>query len=198
MKKVLPRLGLAVMILLAPLALEAATWKIDPDHSSVQFQIRHLNIANVRGSFEKFQGTVRLDEEDITKSTAEIAIEVASVNTGVAKRDEHLRSPDFFDVAKYPTMTFVARKVVQTGKDQLKLTGDLTLRGVTKEVVLNVSGPTPQVKDPWGNVRRGAAATTTIDRRDFGLTWHKALDTGEPLVGNQVGISLELELIKNP
>lgn len=197
MKKIFLRGGLALLLLLIPVLAAAATWNIDPDHSNVQFKVRHLTIADVKGTFEKFQGVVQYDEQDISKATVQVTIDVASINTGVAKRDEHLRSPDFFDVAKYPTMTFVSKKVNRVGPDKVHVSGDLTLHGVTREVVLEVTGPTKEVKDPWGNVRRGAAATTTLDRRDFGLTWDKKLETGEVMVGYEVTIALELEMIKD-
>ncbi len=187
---------LGIAFFLAPTLSAATTWQIDPDHSSIQFKIKHLGLAYVRGIFEKFQGSIQLDDQDISKSTVQISIDVGSINTAVPKRDEHLRSPDFFDVAAYPTMTFVAKKVTPRGKDNLQVFGELTLRGITKEVVLNVSGPTPAVQDPWGHIRRGASATATIDRRDFGLTWHKTLDTGVPLVGHEVLIQLEIEMIQ--
>jgi len=125
-----------------------------------------------------------------------VTIDTASINTNVKKRDDHLRSADFFDVTKYPAMTFVSKKVVRSGKDTLKVTGDLTLHGVTKEVVLAVEGPSRESKDPWGNIRRGATATTTINRKDFGLNWNKALETGGVLVGEEITINLEVELIK--
>lgn len=182
--------------LIAPVLSFAATWAIDPDHSNVGFKVRHLMVTNVRGSFEKFTGTVEINDKDIAKSKVEVSIDTNSINTNVAKRDEHLRSADFFDVAKYPTMTFVSKRVATSGAGQLKVTGDLTLHGVTKEVVLDVEGPTAESKDPWGNLRKGATATTKINRRDFGLLWNAALETGGVAVGEEVTITLEVELIK--
>jgi polyisoprenoid-binding protein YceI len=182
--------------LTVPILASAATWTIDPDHSSVGFKVRHLMVSNVKGVFEKFTGTVELDDKDITKSRVEVTIDTNSINTSVQKRDEHLRSADFFDVSKYPAMTFVSKKVAKAGKDKLKVTGDLTLHGVTKEVVLAVEGPSKESKDPWGNVRRGASASTKINRKDFGLTWNKALETGGVVVGDEVIINLEVELIR--
>jgi polyisoprenoid-binding protein YceI len=179
-----------------PALAAAATWTIDPDHSNVGFKIRHLMVSNVKGSFDKYTGKVELDEKDITKSKVDVSIETASINTNVQKRDEHLRSADFFDVAKYPAMTFVSKKVAKAGKDKLKVTGDLTLHGITKEVVLTVDGPSKESKDPWGNIRKGATATTTINRKDFGLTWNKALETGGVVVGEEVNIIIEIEMIK--
>jgi polyisoprenoid-binding protein YceI len=137
-----------------------------------------------------------MDDKDISNLNVELTIDAASVNTGHAKRDEHLRAADFFDVAKYPTITFVSKKVMKDGPDRLKVTGDLTMHGVTREVTVNVEGPTQEVKDPWGNFRRGATGTSKINRKDFGLTWNKSLETGGVVVGEDVDIFVEIELIK--
>lgn len=189
--------SIATIIALSLPALASATiWNIDPDHSNIGFKVRHLMISNVKGSFEKNSGVVDINDKDITKSKVQVSIDTASINTNVQKRDEHLRSADFFDVAKYPTMTFVSKKVAKAGKDKLKVTGDLTLHGVTKEVVLDVEGPTKESKDPWGNIRSGAVASTKINRKDFGLVWNKALETGGVAVGEEVTINLEIEMIK--
>jgi polyisoprenoid-binding protein YceI len=188
----------AVLCLVAPGILHAASWEFDPDHTGVQFKVRHLMISSVRGEFEKVTGKIVYDEADVTKSTADITIETASINTRVAKRDEHLRSADFLDVAKYPTITFKSKRVEKAGDGTLKMTGDLTIRGVTKEVVLNVEGPTPAVKDPGGNYRVGGQATTRIDRRDFGLTWNKAIDGGGVVVGDEVEITIDVEIYRKP
>lgn len=185
-----------VIALAAPLLAQAATWNIDPDHSNVGFKVRHLMVSNVKGNFEKFTGTVDINEKDITKSKIDVSIDTASINTNVQKRDEHLRSADFFEVTKYPAMTFVSKKVAKAGKGKLKVTGDLTLHGITKEVVLDVEGPAKESKDPWGNMRSGAVASTKINRKDFGLTWNKALETGGVVVGEEVTINLEVEMIK--
>ena len=187
---------LAIVMLLAPVGASASTWNIDPEHSSIQFKVSHLGLVEVKGIFRKYQGTVTLDEKDIAKSSVNVTIEAASVDTGVEKRDEHLRTDDFFEVAKHPTITFVSKKVTPAGKGKLKVSGDLTICGVTKEVVLDVTGPTKELKDPWGNIRRGVSATTTINRTDFGLTYNKILDNGVMVIGNKVTISLEAELIK--
>lgn len=187
----------AVTALSLPAVSLAATWTIDPEHSNIGFKVRHLMVSNVKGSFEKHRGTVEINEKDITKSKVEVTIDTTSINTNVAKRDEHLRSPDFFDVAKYPAMIFVSKKVVKAGTGKLKVTGDLTLHGVTKEVVLDVEGPSKESKDPWGNIRSGATATAKINRKDFGLNWNKALETGGVVVGDEVTITLEVELIKS-
>lgn len=195
MKRIIATITSIITLALPALAL-AASWNIDPDHSNIGFKVRHLMVSNVKGSFEKVSGTVDINDKDITKSKVEVTIDTASINTNVQKRDEHLRSADFFDVTKFPTMTFVSKKVAKVGKDKLKVTGDLTLHGVTKEVVLDVEGPAKEIKDPWGNQRRGASATTKINRKDFGLVWNKALETGGVAVGEEVLITLEVELIK--
>jgi polyisoprenoid-binding protein YceI len=155
-----------------------------------------MGLVNVKGSFDKFQGVVQLDEKNLSKSSVKVTIESASINTGVEKRDEHLRTDDFFDCPKYPTITFVSKKVTPTGKGKLKVMGDLTMLGVTREVVLDVDGPTPEVKDPWGNFRRGATAKTKLNRKDFGMTWNNVLDTGGVMIGDEVSVILELELIQ--
>lgn len=196
MKRFFASLAATVFAIALPALAAASTWNIDPDHSNVGFKIKHLMVSNVKGNFNKYTGTVDLNEKDITKSKVDVSIETASVNTNVQKRDDDLKSSNFFDVTKYPAMTFVSKKVTKAGKDKLKVTGDLTLHGVTKEVVLSVEGPTKESKDPWGNIRRGASATTTINRKDFGLNWNKTLETGGVLVGDEVNILLEIEMVK--
>jgi len=186
----------AIIALALPFVASAATWTIDPDHSNVGFKVRHLMVSNVRGNFDKHTGIVEINDMDITKSKVEVTIDTASINTNVQKRDDHLRSADFFDVAKYPTMTFVSKKVAKAGNNKLNVTGDLTLHGVTRQVVLDVEPLSKESKDPWGNIRRGTTATTKIDRKDFGLTWNKGLETGGVLVGDEITINLEIEMIK--
>jgi polyisoprenoid-binding protein YceI len=195
MKRIIVSVSTIIALALPAFAL-ASTWNIDPDHSNVGFKVRHLMVSNVKGSFDKHTGTVDLNDKDITKSKVEVSIDTSSINTNVLKRDDHLRSADFFDVAKFPAMTFVSKKVARAGKDKLKVTGDLTLHGVTKEVVLDVEGPSQESKDPWGNFRRGATASTKINRKDFGLNWNKALETGGVVVGEEVTITLEIEMIR--
>jgi polyisoprenoid-binding protein YceI len=185
-----------ILFLTLPVLSQAANYQIDPDHSSFQFKVRHLMVSNVKGDFTKSKGTVMIDDNNITNLKIELTIETASVNTGHAKRDEHLRNADFFDVAKYPTITFVSKKVMEAGQGKLKVTGDLTLHGVTKEITMDVDGPTQEIKDPWGKFRRGATAVGKINRKDFGLTWHRALETGGAVVGEDVDIYVEVELIK--
>ncbi len=185
-----------IIALTLPAFAFASTWTIDPDHSNIGFKVRHLMVSNVKGSFEKLTGTVEINDQDIAKSKVEVNIDTNSINTNVQKRDEHLRGADYFDVAKFPTMTFVSKKVATNGKDKLKVTGDLTLHGVTKTVVLDVEGPTKESKDPWGKIRKGATATTKINRKDFGLVWNAALETGGDAVGEEITITLEIEMIK--
>ena len=144
------------------------------------------------------RGPLQLDEKNPAKSSVNVSIDSTSINTGVEKRDEHLKTDDFFDCPKYPTITFISKKVTPAGKGKLKVIGDLTLLGLTKEVVLEVDGPTPEIKDPWGNIRRGATARTKIDRQDFGMTWNKVLDTGGIMIGNQINVIMEVELVKEP
>ncbi len=187
---------ITIVTLALPIIASATTLTIDPEHSNVGFKVRHMMVSNVKGNFEKISGTVDLNEQDITKSKVTVSIDTASINTNVQKRDEHLRSAEFFDVTKFPSMAFASKKVAKAGKDRLKITGELTLHGVTKEVVLDVEGPTPESKDPWGNIRRGVTATTKINRKDFGLIWNKALETGGVAVGEEVTITLEIEMIK--
>jgi len=191
-------LAAAVLCLTVPGLLHAAPWEFDPDHTGVHFKVRHLMVSSVRGEFEKATGKIVYDEADVTKSTADITIDAASINTRVAKRDEHLRSPDFLDVAKYPTIAFKSRRVEKTGNGTMRMTGDLTLHGVTKEVILTVEGPTPAIKDPMGNNRVGGQATTKIHRKEFGLLWNKALETGGVVVGDEVEITIDVEIYKKP
>lgn len=184
----------AVVALAIPIVGQAATWDIDPAHTNAQFAIRHMMISTVRGSFTKVSGAVNLDEQDPTKSTIEATIDAASIDTHNEKRDQDLKSPNFFDVAKYPTITFKSKKIEQAGEGKFKVTGDLTIHGVTKEVVLNVEGQPNPFKDPFGKNRIGGMATTKINRKDFGLTWTKALETGGVLVGDDVDITIDVEL----
>ena len=170
-------------------------WNIDPVHSSVSFSIKHMMIANVHGGFEKLNGSLVYDAQTPADSKVDVTIEAASITTREPQRDAHLKSADFFDVEKYPTLTFKSKRVDGSG-DDLKVTGDLTIHGVTKEVVLEVEGPTGEMKDPYGNLKIGASATTKIKRKDFGLTWNAALETGGLLVGDDVNITLEIQFVK--
>jgi polyisoprenoid-binding protein YceI len=179
-----------------PTFSSAATWDVDPAHSAAQFKVRHLMVSSVRGEFRKVTGTVDLNEKDITRSTVDVTIDSSTINTGEPKRDEHLKSADFFDVAKFPVLTFKSRKVQKAGDGKLKVTGDLTMHGVTREVVLDVEGPTAPVKDPWGNVKIGTSAATKLNRKDYGLTWNAAVESGGVVVGEEVAIDLDIELVK--
>ena len=190
------RLMLALLLLSLPAVAGASSWNIDADHSNIEFKVRHLMVSNVKGTFGKVQGVVDIDDKNIAGSKVAVTIDTESVNTGVAKRDQHLKSADFFDVARFPTMTFVSTKVVPNGRGRLLVSGNLTLHGVTRPVLLDLEGPSADSRDPWGNTRRGISATTKINRKDFGLTWNKALETGGVVVGDEVAISLEVEMVK--
>jgi polyisoprenoid-binding protein YceI len=170
-------------------------WKIDPVHTHVQFSARHMMVSNVKGVFAKTEGTVTLDGDDFTRATVVADIDVASIDTREPQRDAHLKSADFLEVEKYPTITFRSTKIVPNG-DAYTMTGDLTIHGVTRPVQLAVAPPEPEAKDPWGGVRRGFEATGEISRKDFGLTWNQALETGGVLVGDKIKLALEVELIK--
>lgn len=174
----------------------AANWQIDPSHSSASFSVRHLMVTKVRGEFGKLAGTVAYDAKAPEKIAIDANIDASTVNTREAKRDEHLRSPDFFDVAKHPNMTFKSKSAKAKGKGKLDVTGDLTIRGVTKQVVLEIEGLDSEVKDPWGNMRVGAVGTTKINRKDFGLTWNQALEAGGVLVGDDVEVTVDVSLVK--
>ena len=170
-------------------------WNLDPSHSTAHFGVRHMMISTVRGHFEKVSGTVTLDEVDPTKSQIDVAIDAASIATRDEKRDGHLRSADFFDVENHPKITFRSTKIASSGKDEYKVTGDLTIRGTTKSVTLDVAGPTPPQKTPWGTVARGVSATGKVNRKDFGLNWNAALEAGGVVVGEEVKIEIEAELL---
>ena len=174
----------------------AATWTIDPAHSTARFRVRHLMISHVEGRFGSVTGTIHYDDSNPAKSSVEATIDATTIDTGVKDRDEHLRSADFLDVKKYPTITFRSTQVRKSGNGRLELTGDLTIRGVTKTVVLQVEGPTAAITDPWGNVKAGASATTSIDRQEFGVAWNQTLDAGGVVVGDDVAITIEIEMTK--
>ncbi len=171
-------------------------YQIDPAHSSAQFSIRHMMISNVRGEFTKLSGTVAYDPANPAESRIDAEIEVASIETREPQRDAHLRSADFFDAEKFPVLSFHSKALVPAGDGEWKMKGDLTIHGVTREVILDVDGPTPEAKDPWGNLRIGATATTRLSRKDFGLTWNAALEAGGVLVGDEVKIAIDIEAIR--
>ena len=190
-------IAFAALALAATAAFAApATYKIDPSHSSATFKVRHLMISNVSGEFSGVTGTLKGDLSVPQTASIEASVDVSTVNTREPKRDGHLKSPDFFDVAKNPTMTFKSKKIAVASPGKLKVLGDLTIKGVTKEVMLDVDGPTAETKDPWGNMRIGASATTTINRQDFGVSWNKTLDAGGVMVGDQVSITIDIEFVK--
>jgi polyisoprenoid-binding protein YceI len=178
----------------APASL--VTWKIDPAHTVAEFKVKHMMIANVKGTIKGITGDLTEHTTDASLSSIEATLDVSTLNTGEAQRDGHLKSPDFLELEKYPTITFKSTQVERKGEDEYAVTGDLTIHGVTRPVTLSVEGPTPPQKDPWGNVRIGLEATTKIDRKDFGLIWNTALETGGILVGDTVHITLEAEFIK--
>jgi polyisoprenoid-binding protein YceI len=186
-------------IVLAALALPAlaADYSIDSAHSAAQFSVRHLMVSNVRGEFSKLTGKVVYDEAKPTATTVEASVDVSTVSTREPQRDTHLKSPDFFDVAKYPAFTFKSTSAKKTAQG-LDVTGELTIHGVSKPVVLHVSGITKEIKDPFGLQRRGATATTVINRKDFGMTWNKNLDGGGVVVGDEVTITLDIEVTRKP
>ncbi len=186
-------LGLALLFTLPSLAA-TTTWKFDPKHTAAQFAVRHMAISTVRGAFSMVNGTLVLDDQDISKSTVDVTIDVSTVDTREPARDKDLRSDHFFDVEHFPTMTFKSKKVQQVSSGKLKVTGDLTIRGTTKEVVLDVEGPTAPVKDTWGNQRAAVNATTKINRQDFGVKWNATLDNGGVVVGDDVSINIDAEM----
>ncbi len=171
------------------------TWQIDPAHSSIQFTVRHMMISKVRGNFEKFSGTIDFTEENPANSTVSVEIDAASINTREEQRDGHLKSPDFLNVAEFPTLTFKSTRVEPSSSDEGKLIGDLTIRDITKEVVLDVEY-VGKAKSPWGTTSAGFSGSTTINRTDWGLTWNQTLETSGILVGDKIKIDIELELIE--
>jgi polyisoprenoid-binding protein YceI len=171
------------------------TWNIDTSHSGVHFTVRHMVIAKVRGAFDRWQGTIQLDEQNPAASKVSARIEAASINTREEKRDGHLRSPDFFDVEKYPELTFESTKVERVGDSRYRVTGNLTIHGVTKEVALDAES-LGSGKDPWGNERMAFQAAISINRKDFGLNWNQALEAGGVLVGENVEVSLDVQAVK--
>jgi len=173
---------------------EARTYDIDASHSSATFKVRHLMVSNVRGELGQISGRVVLDETDVSRSTVEASIDAATINTRDAKRDEHLRSPDFLDVATFPTISFKSKRVQDGKGGGLFVTGDLTLHGVTREVTLDVEPLSAEINDPWGNVKRGVSARARINRRDFGVVFNMPLEGGGLLVGEEISIDLEIEL----
>lgn len=201
MKGYLHRIAVAVAtvgLFSLPLWATSTTYHIDPKHSDAQFAATHLMISTVRGEFHGINGTVVYDDSDPSKSSVEATIDATTVDTREPDRDKHLKSADFFDVASHPTMTFKSTQVEVVGSGKLKVTGELTIRGVTKPAVLEVTVPKPAIKDPWGMQRTGISATTKINRQDFGVAWNKRLDAGGVVVGDDVDITLDVEMIVPP
>jgi len=176
-------------------AAHADTWNIDPAHTMVEFSVRHMMISNVKGVFQKTSGTIDVNGTDPSSVQIDATIDATSIDTRVEKRDNHLKSPAFLDVARYPTITFKSTKVEADGTDKWKVTGDLTLHGVTKPVVLEVQNTQP-IKDPFGKTRAGASATTTINRKDFGVSFNQPMEAGGVLIGDEVAITIEVEAVK--
>ena len=185
----------AAFIFTAIASAQVSKWQIDPAHSEADFTIRHMGISNVHGRFGNVNGTLTLDEKDIARSNTSATVDITTVDTGVAQRDTHLKSADFFDAVKYPEMTFVSRSL-SNANGQLQLTGDLTLHGITKPITLVLDGPSKEQADPYGKIRRAFSATTTIHRQDFGLTWNGSLKSGDSVLGDDVKVELDIELIK--
>jgi polyisoprenoid-binding protein YceI len=197
MKPWISKTAIAIAIIVAlPVLAHADTWQIDPAHTNVEFTVRHMMISNVKGQFQKTSGTITANGTDPASAKIDATIDATSIDTRVDRRDAHLKSPDFLDVAKFPTITFKSTKVEAAGTNKWKVTGDLTIHGVTKPVVLDVEGTGAPIHDPMGNTRAGASATTKIRRGDFGLIWNKALEAGGVMVGDEVAISIDLEAIK--
>jgi polyisoprenoid-binding protein YceI len=188
------RTAILLIVAALPCAAQVTTWQIDPAHSAAQFAVRHMMISTVRGEFHKLSGTLMLDEKDITKSTIEVTIDATTVDTREERRDADLKSANFLDVANFPTMTFKSKSVAKAGEGKLKVVGDLTIHGVTKEVTLDVEGPTPPIKQ-GNNTKRGVAATTKINRKDFGVNWSRTMDGGGVVVSDDVNITLDVEFV---
>ena len=192
------RLLLSAVVIVStgfPCLVGASTWQIDSAHSSAQFAVRHLMVSTVRGTLGPVTGTVNLDEADPTKSSVEASVDANGIDTREPKRDAHLKSPDFFDVAKYPTITFKSKKVTKVSDTKFQVTGDLSMHGVTKEVVLDVEGSPKPFKDPMGNLKLGGSATTKLNRKDFGIEWNKTMDGGGVVVSDTVDVTIDIELI---
>ena len=182
-------------VLFVPALVHAEEYTVDPAHSAVRFSVKHMMVTTVTGNFGKWDAVINYDAKDPSKSVFTATIDAGSINTATEQRDTHLKSPDFFDIAKTPTLTFTSKKVAAAGKGKLKVTGDLTMHGITKSVTLDVTGPSAEFKDPWGNTKIGAEATATISRKEWGLVWNKAIEGGD-LVSDSVQITIELELAK--
>ncbi|HPR63401.1 MAG TPA: YceI family protein [Thermoanaerobaculia bacterium] len=193
MKRIFSTLFVALAFLSIPL-FASDTYSLDSAHSSIEFGIKHMVISTVKGSFSSFDVSVQYDPKEVAKSSVEVSIQTDTINTGNEKRDEHLKSPDFFDTKTYPAITFKSKRIAKKG-DSYEVTGDFTMHGVTKEITFpfTVMGP---IKDPWGNMRLGVEAYTTLNRQEYGVSWNKTLDTGGLVVGDDVKVEIHLELVK--
>ena len=198
MKHLLMTVAAVPMLSLSLAVAQTDVWEIDPAHSSAQFSVRHMMVSNVRGDFGKMSGRVFFDGKDFAKARVEAVIDAASISTRNEGRDKDLRSPAFFDVEQFPKIEFKSRKLEPAQPGHLRMTGDLTMHGVTREVVLDVEGPTPEVKDQRGIARIGATATTKINRKDFNILWNRTLDGGGMVVSDEVQITIDIELVKRP
>jgi len=199
MDQSLSRLALAATLVAAlavPSPAATATWQIDPAHTAAGFSVRHMMIATVRGQFKGVTGTVLWDDQDINNSTVDVTIDANTADTGEPKRDADLKSANFFDVKNYPTITFKSTKIEKISAGKMKVTGNLTIHGVTKQVVLDVEGPSGAVKDPWGNTRVALNASTTVNRLDYAVKWNAKMDSGGMVVGDDVNINIDLEMTK--
>jgi polyisoprenoid-binding protein YceI len=186
--------AVALALALASVA-QAQTWNIDSAHSSAQFAVRHMMVSTVRGHMGKVTGTVTVDGKNLASAVVSATVDVAGINTGVDQRDAHLRSPDFFDVAKYPTIAFASKGITPRADGSFTMRGDLTMHGVTKEVTLDVEAPRPVIKDQAGNSRSGTTATVKINRQDFGVKWSQTMDGGGVVVSDEVSITIDVELV---
>jgi polyisoprenoid-binding protein YceI len=186
----------SIIAFAVPAAAQPAQWRIDPGHSLAQFSVRHMIVSNVRGQFDGPTGTVVYDPKDPSSLRVEATLDARTIDTHNPDRDKDLKGPQFFDVEKFPAIRFTSRRTEARGSGRLRVVGDLTIRGVTKEVALDVEGPTPEVLDIWGERRIGATATTVLDRRDFGIVYNRLLEGGGAVIGDQVTITIELELTR--
>ncbi len=197
MKSILSGGMVAAFVLTAAPALAGTQWQLDAAHSDVAFKVRHLAVSNVSGKFKALKGTLLLDESRLSRSKIDVEFDVASISTDNDQRDGHLRSPDFFDVKKHPKARFVSKRVSKSGRGW-KIQGNLTIKGVTRPITLKVGEVSPEVKGPYGYMRKGFSATAELDRRDFGLTWSKTLETGGLVVGHKIKIAIEAEFMRKP
>src|ERR1017187_3245782 len=186
----------ALLIVSASLPAEEAIWRIDPNHSAAYFSVRHLMISTVRGQFNGLTGMVHYDPAHMAAASVDASVDCRTLNTGVAKRDEQMKGPDFFDTKKYPMMKFKSKRVEAAGPEKLKITGELTINATTREVTLDVDGPSAPVKDAQGREKIGLNASTRINRKDFGIVWNEVLESGGVAVADQVSITLDIELIR--